>query len=1343
MSKRALMNAELRKSGATSHSPENDPADARGWNWIDGAPRLWFFALFSVALGAMVLWGIEKETKEIDFRLLASALRATSPVSLAAALATTALSYLALIGYDVSGLRYARARAPLKTILLASFCGFAIGNSIGLGAFSGGAVRYRLYTAAGLLPGQIVRVILFISVAFGVGLVFISALGLVVDIKEASRLLGVSAEPLRAIAPIVLALAVGFLLFCALRRTPWRRGPINIDAPGTTLVLIQVLVTAVDVLAAAATLWVLLPSVEISFFAFAAIYVMAVALGVLSHVPGGLGVFELIILYAFGGNAPVNAVAAALVTYRGIYFLLPLLLSTVLLANFELRRSLDTATGRRIGVAASQLTPLFLAATTFSVGAILVASGAIPAFVDRFQILHVAVPLWAVEVSHFFTSVAGLFLLFAARGLYYRLDGAWWLALSTTLLSIPFSLIRGLEVVAPSLSVILLIGLVAARGQFSRRSSLLSQPLTMGWLVATGCVIAAMVWILFFAFRNVDYAHELWWQFEFDAAGPRALRAVLGVAVLGLTLGVSQLLRPAAARPSAPTTEEIDRARRIAIGQPHPDAVLALMGDKNFLFSDSGLCFLMFGTHGRTWAALGDPIGAPTEWSELAWRFIELADSHGSRAAFYQIPASSLPLYLDAGLKILKLGEEARVLLPSFTLEGSERANLRYALKRGERDRLQFEIVPPEHVASILDELELVSNAWLSKYTAGGEKRFSVAGFRRDFVLSQPVALVREKGKVVAFATVMTTELKDEVTVGLMRHKPDATSRYAMEYLFIRLMQCLREQGYHTLSLGMVPLSGFQAHRLAPQWHRLARVIWSFGRRFYNFQGLRAFKEKFDPVWEPRYLAASGWFGPYLALIDIAALIGGGVRATLGRRGAVDSRPGRHIAGAILAITVAATLLPCRSARALEAGDLGELHQVNPTGAMRGLVVLFSDASGWSSVVDDVAAALARDGALVVGIDLPAYLRRLDLHAKDTCHGVVGDIESISRQIQRERGNTSYRTPIVVGIGEGGLVAAVILAQAPAATLSGAVAYDPTSSIQTAIPLCSTPAASADSGGSFEYGPWPSLPGFWVAAFPVGSDTPGHRRIATLKAAGTPVEIENGAGGAAETLATLLRPLLAPVATAPVAGIANLPLIELPAEHHGPFLAIVLSGDGGWRDVDKGVAEKLQSDGVSVIGWDSLRYFWSKKSPEQTARDLSAVIDTYVSRWGASKVALVGYSFGADVLPFAYNHLSPEAKVRVVQLSLLGFAPAADFEISVAGWLGAAPGKDALPTEPALTLIDPTMIQCFYGAEENDSACPLISRKAEIIRTAGGHHFDNDYGVLARGILDGLHRRGE
>ncbi|HXW29248.1 MAG TPA: bifunctional lysylphosphatidylglycerol flippase/synthetase MprF, partial [Xanthobacteraceae bacterium] len=1083
-----------------------EAAPSRLRRWIVGAPRPLLVALATLILAALVLWAVAKATAQIDFHLLVSALWATPATHIAAAVAATALSYLSLVGYDVCGLRYARAQAPLRTILLASFCGFAIGNSVGLGAFSGGAVRFRLYAAAGLSPGEIARVILFISVAIGIGLAAITGLGLALYAVEVSPLLGASPELLRALAAILLVLVAGFLIMCASRQAPLRRGLINIEPPRVTLMLVQMLLTTIDVAAAATVLWMLLPSAEIGFLAFAAIYATALSLGALSHIPGGLGVFDLAILYTVGGHTPASAVAAALVAYRAVYYLVPLLFSTVLLASFELRRSLKTATGQLIGRGASQLAPLFLAATTFAVGAILIASGAMPAFVDRVQILHIALPLWAVEVSHFLTSVAGLLLLFAARGLYLRLDGAWWLALSMTLLGIPFSLIKGLAVVAPSVSILLLIGLIAARGQFLRRASLLSQPLSLGWFVATGCVIAAMIWVLFFAFRDVGYARELWWQFELDAAAPRALRAVLGVAMLTLALGVWQLLRPASARVAPPNADEIAHAQRIAVLQSRPDALLALMGDKSFLFSNSGLGFLMFATRGRTWAALGDPVGPAAEWPELVWRFIELADRHGGRAAFYQIPASSLPLYLDAGLKILKLGEEARVFLPTFSLEGPARAELRYAGKRGERDGLQFEMIPPERVASIMDQIEHISNAWVNKYAAAGEKRFSVAAFQRDFLLSQSVALLRQNGEAVAFASVMTTQIRDEVTVGLMRYIPGQASRYAMEYLFLRLIEWLRKQGYRSFSLGMVPLSGFNTHRLAPRWHRLGRLIWSLGRSFYNFQGLRTFKGKFHPDWEPRYLAASGWFGPYLALIDITAQIGGGMRGAISRHSAGGKRRRNGAVAALLAMGTLGAVLPDRSL-SLETNNLGAIHRVDPTGAMRGLVVLFSDAAGWSSVADVAATALAREGALVVGVDLPTYLLRLDSRPPEPCHIIVGDVESISRQLQRERGNSSYLTPIVAGMGEGGALASALLAQAPAVTIAGAVAYDPTPSVHTRIPLCSTPAVTAEAAGDFAYGPWPTLPGFWVVAFPPGGDARARQRITALKAAGTPVDI--------------------------------------------------------------------------------------------------------------------------------------------------------------------------------------------------------------------------------------------
>jgi len=197
------------------------------------------------------------------------------------------------------------------------------------------------------------------------------------------------------------------------------------------------------------------------------------------------------------------------------------------------------------------------------------------------------------------------------------------------------------------------------------------------------------------------------------------------------------------------------------------------MGDKNFLFSQSGNSFLMFSKFGTTWAALGNPVGPDSEWAELVWRFIELAYSQGGRVAFYQVPAATLSLYLDAGLKVLTVGEEARIYLRDFSLAGAKRTGLRYALRRGERDGLEFEIVPTSRIAAWIEHVENLSNAWLSKRTNAAEKHFSVAAFNRNYLLCQQLALVRRHGKPIAFATVMTTEIKEEATIGLMRYLPD------------------------------------------------------------------------------------------------------------------------------------------------------------------------------------------------------------------------------------------------------------------------------------------------------------------------------------------------------------------------------------------------------------------------------------------------------------------------------------------------------------------------------------------------------------------------------------------
>jgi phosphatidylglycerol lysyltransferase len=826
-------------------------------------------ALGGAALVAVVLAAgtvLRHATAQLEYHALIGALRHLDSSKIAWSLAATAASFVALTGRDLCALRFVGARPPLPAVLLASFCGNALGNAVGFGALTGGAIRYRIYGAVGLGPEAVARMMLFIAVGFGVGL---AASGGVAALSEAPLLARQLRWPLWAVVAggsALLALTALVLALCARRRIRILRFETELPAPD--LAFVQIVLTGIDLVAAAAALWVLLPPDPLDFGAFTAVFVAATALGVAAHTPGGLGVFEAVVFLTLGRHTSPAEAAAALIAYRGLYFGLPLLLSAALMAGFELR---GLARGR-IGRPVAHLAPVFLGVITFAIGALLVVSGATPAFGHRLALLSVRVPLWLVEASHFLGSLVGVLLLFIARGLLRRLDGAWWLALVLVVLSLGLSLAKGLAYAEAGLLAVLLLLLLATRRQFDRHASLLRQPFTGGWFVAVALILAGSTWILFFAFRDVAYTHDLWWEFEFDATAPRALRAMVGMCVLAVALGLWNLLRAPKGTVEKPTAEDLARAAAIVARQDRGEAGLVLMGDKSLLFSSSGESFLMYAKRGRSWIGLFDPVGPREEWQELVWRFVELASAHGGRAAFYQVRADSLPIYLDAGLKIMKLGESARVDLADFALAGSARSHLRYAIKRGERDGLTFELAEPESLQRLLPELGRVSRDWLQRHRTT-EMGFSVAAFEPRFLASQQVAMVRQDGRLVAFASVMTTERRGEAAVGLMRHVAEA-SPYAMEYLFTRLILALKDQGHQSVSLGMAPLSGLEPRPLASRWHHLGNLIWRHGGMLYNFQGLRLFKQKFGPRWEARYLAASGTIGPFVALADAAALAG-------------------------------------------------------------------------------------------------------------------------------------------------------------------------------------------------------------------------------------------------------------------------------------------------------------------------------------------------------------------------------------------------------------------------------------------------------------------------------------
>jgi phosphatidylglycerol lysyltransferase len=789
----------------------------------------------------------------------------------------TVLSYLALIGRERCALAYAGIEMiPRLAQLLASLCGSALGNAVGFGTLSERGVRDRIYASADVQPEQITRLVLFTDVEWALALIAFAAVGLIFGASALARMLAIAPVALGVCGAVVLLTAAGSLVVIVRRREPLEIGQLSIAMPTASVALLEILTSFIDIVATAAALWILLSPAGINFFAFAVIFSVALALGVASRIPAGLGVFDAVILFALGKIASPDYVATALLVYRGVYFVMPLLIASASLAAFELRlppaHPVATA-GERVIAGADRLAPVFLSVITFSAGVMLIISGATPIVDWRLAALQTILPLWAVEISHLLATLAGVFLLFVARGLYRRLDGAWWLALSIALVNVGFSLTKGLAFGETAAMVFLVFLLLATRRQFTRPAAFLREPFTVKWFIAIAVVMTAAIGILLFAFRDVAYRREIWWQFEFDAQASRALRALLGASILALGISLWQLLRAAAGRVERSSSDQLLKAARIIQDQERSGAMLALMGDKSFLFSQSGNTFLMYAKRGRSWVALSDPVGPRQEWLELVWRFVELAAGHGGRAAFYQVRPENLSNYLDAGLRVVKVGEEACIYLKQFTLEGSQRYGLRQALKRAERAGLTFEIFSPSQPCTQQRALREISEAWLASHKTS-ERRFSVASFEPQFIAAQSVMLSLQHGMPLGFVTFMTTARHTEATVGLMRQIPSAPP-FAMEATLTRLALELKTREFHTLSLGMAPLAGLVRTPLSSGWNRMASLLWEHGRSIYNFQGLRSFKNKFHPAWEPRYLAASGSIGPFITLADVAALASG------------------------------------------------------------------------------------------------------------------------------------------------------------------------------------------------------------------------------------------------------------------------------------------------------------------------------------------------------------------------------------------------------------------------------------------------------------------------------------
>ncbi len=862
-----------------SEAPAPRPETSGFWS---RARTLLPYAL-AAGLFALGRYALYKLLAPVDFVQVTAQIRATPWSTLAAAFGATLCAYLALAGYDWSALRYIGKPLPAPVVLTGSLMAYAFGNTIGLSAVSGGAVRWRVYSGLGLDGYDVAAVSAFTAVSFGVAATLVGLFALGAHPQALAAVLPLAPEMVRTLAVASIVAVVAPLVWASLSGKSLKLWRFDLRAPSLPILGGQVLFSLGDIGFSALTLYLLLPETGLGFFTFLAIFAAATMAGVVSHVPGGVGVFETVMLAALPSGAPTEQVAAALLLYRLIYYLLPFTLALIFLAIYEFWRSLgrsaETRSDRALTAvepamrALAPLAPLVLAAMIFGSGVWMSVSALIPPASEAAEAAETLFPLaFLPGVPALLSSVLGAGLIVVSLGVARRSLGAFWMAVGAMALGAVVEIARDGDMERAAALILAVAILTPFRSVFRRRATLTHAALTPGWILLVASAAASFAFVIFLVNRSDAYERELWWQLAANEGAPDSLRAGL---VGGLTIGVFALillLRAPRFRPRAPSGAALEKAAEIVAEWGEPEAAFALTGDKTLLFSEDERAFVAFGESGGSWIAWGGPVGEPGAAAEAAFQFLDAARRAGARPVFYDYGPQDAPLMWELGLTPHLLGEEALVELADFQPQGELAAACRRAREKG----LALEILRPPHDAARIEILRGVSALWLSA-RGQREKGFSMGRFSPLWLERWPVALLRLEGRPVGFANLIHGR-PEEAAADMLRLTPEAPPE-ALAFLCAEVMIRLKPEGVKSFSLGGAPApppgGAREAERRKRLWDRFGSRIYRLGAHHATMAESRAFKAGFHPVWRPRSYAAPPEAPPLSALADAARLIGG------------------------------------------------------------------------------------------------------------------------------------------------------------------------------------------------------------------------------------------------------------------------------------------------------------------------------------------------------------------------------------------------------------------------------------------------------------------------------------
>ena len=511
-----------------------------------------------------------------------------------------------------------------------------------------------------------------------------------------------------------------------------------------------------------------------------------------------------------------------------------------------------------------------VAALTALVGILNLISAVTPGLPSRIAILREIYPFEVRAGSHIFAAVSGFILLTLASRLLRRKRIAWILTIVLLIISVVSHLLKGLDVEETIPALVLLVLLLLLRKNFTARSDRPS--IAQGVRVLIGALLFTLAYgTTGFFLMEKQYTTQfdlpqaiiqtLTIFFTADNGGLSATTRfgsffISSIYIVGASTMVYaswMLLRPVLLQIGG---TDVERERALDIIKQYGHSSLAhfcLLSDKSYYFSPTGKTVIAYVPKGRGAIALGDPIGAPEDLPDAIMGYKEFCDRNDWYPAFYQTLPENLDTYKSLGFKAVKIGEEGIVNLQTFTTQGKPGRNLRNSLNRFHKLGYEMKFYRPLISDELLDKLKVISDRWLNEMQ-GSEKRFSLGWFDRDYLRNCEIATVESQtGEIVAFANIIPEYQKNEATIDLMR-KLENAEHGVMEFLFVSLFQHYKELNYDGFNLGLSALSGLKENRQSPRLEGGLDYLYEHLNRFYNFQGLHGFKDKFNPQWESRYL---------------------------------------------------------------------------------------------------------------------------------------------------------------------------------------------------------------------------------------------------------------------------------------------------------------------------------------------------------------------------------------------------------------------------------------------------------------------------------------------------------